>query len=185
MSGLFIDDEFSDITDEITDNRDNILKQFDDMLHDLKRDYQDRRDQLRKMKKAYERKLNKEKKKVKNNVNTGFTKKEPVPYKLAKYLGLPKGIDMPRTEVTKKLYAQLKETGLVYEHNKRVLRADKELRNIFNLSEEVNKSTKDNDKKGFNFYNLQSHIKKLYNKEKGVGKTIVRTNGITRFKESS
>ena len=46
------------------------------------------------------------------------------------------------------------------------LTTDDEIRKIFNLSKDVNKSKDATDKNGFNFFNIQKHIAKCYHNEK-------------------
>ena len=145
----------------------------DALLEKITQDYRSNRDAIRDLKKQYRHEMKVAKKncrKRKTSKKTGFTKSEVVPSKLAKLIGVEKGTTMPRTQLTKEIYAVIKDRGLYYDNDKRVLRADKELRKIFNLSKNVNESTNPHDVDGFNFFNIQTHIALCYN-EKGQNKT--------------
>ena len=145
----------------------------DALLEKITKDYRANRDAIRDLKKQYKQEMKAAKKnsrKRKTNKKTGFTKSEIVPPKLAKLIGVEKGTTMPRTQLTKEIYAVIKERGLYYENDKRVLRADKELKKIFHLSDDVNKSIDPHDENGFNFFNIQTYIALCYN-EKDISKT--------------
>jgi chromatin remodeling complex protein RSC6 len=96
---------------------------------------------------------------------TGFIKTHPVPEKLAQYIGVDSGVELSGPDVTKKVWAAIKNKGLQYEKDGRVLRTDKETNDVFGLNDTVNKSTDHNDKDGFNFRNIQKYISyALHNK---------------------
>jgi chromatin remodeling complex protein RSC6 len=144
----------------------NFTQAYNDLLKKMNQDHKDQVNELKKLmkqhkvdiKNSHNKKANSGKKK-----QTGFTKPEVVPDNIAKLLDLDKGSSMPRTEVTKEIYKVIQSKGLHYADDKRVFRADKELKKVFNLPDSVNKSTDPKDKSGFNFYNLQSYIAKCYN----------------------
>ena len=144
----------------------NFDSMCDNILQKITEDYKSQKEEIRKLKLKYHHDVKKAKK-VKNQVKikkaTGFTKIEPVPDGLARIINVKKGTILSRTQVTKKIYGYIKENNLYYEKNKRVLRADKLLKEVFNLSDNVNKSTFEKDKNGFNFYNIQKYISKCYN----------------------
>lgn len=125
---------------------------------------------------------NKKSKKAKEPKKTGFTKEEPVPDQLADFIGLDRGTDMPRTDVTSLFYAELDKRGLRDENDKRIMRADKELKNLFDLPDSVNESNNPYDKNGLNFYNLQKYIGELYKEDKKRSETV---NKVKEKKSSS
>lgn len=135
------------------------------LLEKITKNYKEQKDDIKKLLKMHRNELRNAKKttkKRKNNIKTGFTKPEKVPDKLAKFLGLNLGTVLPRTNITKKVYDEIKNRGLLYEKDKRVIRADKELLKLFDLTENVNKSVDPYDKNGINFFNLQRYIAKVY-----------------------
>lgn len=145
----------------------DFLLQCDHLLEQLTLDFRSHRNELRKLKKQYRVNIRNAKKgaKRKKTGNTGFTKPERVPDSIAELISIDKGSEMPRTQVAKEIYRVLNERGLRYEQNKRVLRADKQIKKIFNLPESVNQSTDEKDPHGFNFYNIQTYIAQCYNNQ--------------------
>ncbi len=109
-------------------------------------------------------------KKSKRNGNhnpTGFARLRNVPSKIAEFIGVAPETELSGPEITKKVWAVLKERGLTYKGDEskgikgdqRVLRVDDEISNLFFIPKSVNKSTKSDDPEGFNFRNLQFYIK--------------------------
>ena len=83
---------------------------------------------------------------------SGFNKPGPVPQPIIDLLNLEDGIDLPRTKVTKLIYSYIKEHNLQVPEDKRTINPNKALRNLFGLEKNEQIS----------FYNIQTHIKKLY-----------------------
>ena len=88
---------------------------------------------------------------------SGFNKPHPVPEQLVSLLGLDDGAELPRTQVTKRLYQYFEDHDLYAEKDdgskdKRRIIPNREVRKVFSM------------KKGeeITFYTIQSHIKKLY-----------------------
>jgi|AntRauTorckE6833_2_1112554.scaffolds.fasta_scaffold58899_2 chromatin remodeling complex protein RSC6 len=155
-------EDINEINDMIT-NFDNMC---DNILIKITEDYKSQKEEIRKLKLKYHQDIKKAKKvktQVKVKKATGFTKTELVPYGLTRIINVAEGTILSRTQVTKKVYGYIKQNNLYYEKNKRVLRADSLLKEVFNLSDYVNKSTNEKDKNGFNFYNIQKYISKCYN----------------------
>lgn len=96
---------------------------------------------------------------------TGFMKPKPIPSKLEEYLELKKGTKLTRNEIVKMMYKRIQDNSLIYDKDGRVFRANGELMKLFNLDKTVNDSVDPKDKDGFNFYNFQRHIAKLYKEE--------------------
>ena len=103
------------------------------------------------------------KKKIRKNNKTGFTKINTIPLKLSKLLNIDSNTKLSRIDLTKKIWEYIKKNNLYYEKDHRVLRADKKLLEIFNLDESVNSITNPKDKNGFTFYTIQSLISKCFN----------------------
>ena len=140
-----------------------------EIINDLSEKVKDFKQYMKKLESAYKqdvKKVSKTKRKRKgNNDPTGFIKTHPVPDKLAKYIGVDSGTELSGPDVTKKVWAAIKNKGLQYEKDGRVLRTNKETNDVFGLNNTVNKSTDHNDKDGFNFRNIQKYISyALHNK---------------------
>lgn len=160
-------DKVGEIIEE-ENNNSQFLKSCDLLLDKITKNYKEQRDDLRQLMKQHRQEMKNVKKgskKKKSTKKTGFTKPELVPEGLAKLVGLEVGTEMPRTELTKEVYAIFKDRNLFYENDKRVLRADKEIKRVFDLPDNVNDSTDPKDENGLNFYNIQTYIAKCYKNE--------------------
>lgn len=164
--------------DEIKTQKNNEVTPFfracDEYLERLNRNYREHRDEVKRLMKLHRqevRSLTKNARKRRHNKKTGFTNPEVVPEQLATLVGVQVGATMPRTELTGRIYRLLDERGLRYEKDRRVFRADNEIMKIFNLPESVNQVTDPKDKSGFNFYNLQSYMARLYPEKETVQQT--------------
>jgi chromatin remodeling complex protein RSC6 len=148
------------------------IKQCDTLIDKINRSAKEQKNEIRQLKKLYKKSLKEaiKVKKKEGKKKTGFTTDEIVPKDLAKLIGVEYGTKMPRTVLTSKVYNVLKERNLYYSGDKRVLRADDEIRHIFNLSKTVNESKDAKDEDGFNFFNIQKHIAKCYHHEKEMNK---------------
>ena len=172
------------------DTPDKFLTQIDELIDLMNKNRRDEREMCKKLARLYKQEIKTAKKSTRrrrNDKKTGFTKPETVPANLAKLVSLPEGTEMPRTQLTKRVYSVLRERGLFYEHDERVLRADDDVLKAFNLTKDVNKSTNPKDPDGLNFYNLQRHIANCYNvqnkpeeKENTTGKRKQRAHQQTK-----
>jgi chromatin remodeling complex protein RSC6 len=158
------DDSTGDQSLKNTGKEDPFLLKCEELINKITKNYRSERDEIRELMKLYKKEL-KNKKNKKKNKETGFTKPEIVPEELANFIGIEKGTEMPRTELTKRVYKEIKRRGLFYKNDKRVLRADKEIQKMFKLKDNVNKINDPKDKEGFNFFNLQTYIAKCYNEQ--------------------
>ena len=88
----------------------------------------------------------------------GFAKPALITDALCDFLAVPKGTEMSRTDVTRKINAYIKEHNLNKPENKRIILPDEKLRKILNVkpSEEVS------------FFSLQRFLSPLF-----VKKTVV------------
>jgi len=100
--------------------------------------------------------------KIKKDKQTGFAKKTITPDSIADFLGLDKDIELSRSDVFKKIYQELKRRGLCYKKDKRVLRVDDEVCEMFDLTLDVNNVIDPKDPAGFNLFNLQKKIADCY-----------------------
>lgn len=148
----------------MNNNENDFIKMCDDMENDLTTHYRKQRNNIRKLKKSYQKQMKKFSKKGKKNKNNGINKSTPIPNKIADLIEVERGTCMPRTKVGSLVYKIFNDRGLVYENDKRVLRVDDELREIFNVPLSVNDSINERDPVdvGINFFNLHSYIKRCY-----------------------
>ena len=160
----------NDINKEKKDNNENNNYEFiticNNLLDKITEDYKRNKEDIQKLKKMYMidiKNAKKNKSKKDNKMNSGITKQQKVPPKLCKLLNINQNITMSRVEITKKIYDLIQQRNLYYKDDKRVFRADNDFKKVFNLPDSVNDSIDPKDKNGFNFYTLQSHIKKCYN----------------------
>jgi len=157
----------------------NLIHDIEVIVSDVKKNYIDLRNNLRKLKSAYDSAAKKmDKKRKRSNNPTGFKTKYPVPEAFAAYLGIPKGTELTSPEITKKVWAVLKDRNLQVEGNRRTFTVDKETSKIFNVPMSVNDLVAGKDshtnKDGFNFSTLQSRINyAMGRKPKVVAEAVV------------
>ena len=117
---------------------------------------------IKKLESSYQHDINKavkvKKRKAGPNKPTGFVKELELVKELADLINVPEGTKISMPTYTKKFYEMLKREHLYYENDGRVLRANDQIKKVFNLPDSVNDSTDYKDKNGFNFYTLQKHI---------------------------
>ncbi|QKF94042.1 SWIB/MDM2 domain-containing protein [Fadolivirus algeromassiliense] len=164
----FSDSDYND-KNKVIQSEDNseFMKQCDLLLEKITKNYKEQRDDIRNLVKLHKKELkNARKKKAKiTKDKTGFTKPTPVPENLANFLGLPKGTEMPRTELTGLLCKEFTKRNLYHKDDRRIIIPDDDVTKLFNLPKSAEKSTDPKDKNGLNFYNLQKHIAKCYNEQ--------------------
>lgn len=122
--------------------------------------------EIEKIKQNYKNEIKKEiineKKNKRSNRQPGvFARLRHITGKLANFIGVESGIELSGSELTKKVWQEIKKRNLCYKDDIRVLRVDKEVSELFNIPMTVNNSTKHNDPNGFNFSNLQKYIQKI------------------------
>jgi SWIB-domain-containing proteins implicated in chromatin remodeling len=92
---------------------------------------------------------------------TGFVKAKRLPKSLAELIGVQEGTEMSMPTYTRRFYEMLKEKQLFYNEDKRILRADDKMKEVFGLDDKVNESVDHKDTNGLNFYTLQKHIARV------------------------
>lgn len=153
----------TDISNDI--NNLYFIQLCDNLINDINENAKKHKEQIRNLKNLFKKEIKNSIKYKKKNIkkkNTGFTTNEVVPKVLCDLINVEYGTKMPRTILTKKIYQILKDRNLYYEQDKRILRADDEIKKIFDLSDQVNNSTSCDDEHSFNFYNIQTYIAKCY-----------------------
>ena len=111
---------------------------------------------LKKMLKLYEKKVKSKKRKVDpNREPSGFAKPALLSDALCKFLKLPKGSKMARTEVTQKVNEYIKEKKLQNPENKKNITPDKVLVSLLNIT----------DKDTLTYFSMQKYLKDHFPKE--------------------
>jgi len=87
----------------------------------------------------------------KKRTPSGFAKPGPISDDLAKFLGLPSGSQLARTEVTTKVIAYVKEFNLQNPANKKQIISDEKLKALLEPGDNV-----------ITFFNLQTFLKKHF-----------------------
>ena len=101
--------------------------------------------------------LEKEAKKNKNKGNkkpTGFASPTSVTPEICKFMEVPEGTKLARTEVTKFLIKYIKENKLQNPTQKKIITPDKTLSSLLDI--------KKNDKEPLTYFNLQSKMNKHF-----------------------
>jgi len=161
-------------SEELNDDTNNdqsieFEQQCEFVLKKLTDNYREQREEIRNLIKLHNKDMktiSKTKHKKNNHPKkdkSGFTKPSVIPDKLATFVGIKKGSVMSRTELTGLICNEFKKRNLYYEHDKRVIIPDEDVKKLFNLSDNAVKSTNPKDKDGLNFYNLQKYIAECYN----------------------
>ncbi len=135
---------------------DDIEDQYIESLNNLKKSF---KNSIKELRHAYNNDINNlAKNKKKTSYNTGITKKNKIPLKLIKLLDLDPNVELSISEISHLVYEYLNAHNLVYEKDRRVMRVDKKLSDIFNIPISVNESTNYKDRNGFNLYTIQKYI---------------------------
>lgn len=79
-------------------------------------------------------------------------KKKTVPASVTKLLSLPDNVKLQRSTIVKHMYKYIEDNNLREINDSRTINPNKELKELFSL----------NDDEQLSFYNIQTHIKKLY-----------------------
>jgi chromatin remodeling complex protein RSC6 len=134
-------DQFQDIT--------SVMKTLQTNLNILKKEVlKERKEDKKKIEKTKNKSKNKADKKSKKEPS-GFANPSPISDDLASFLGLPNNSEVPRTEVTSKLYAYVKEKNLQNPENKKQIIPDEALLKLINPD----------PSKPVTFFNIQAYIK--------------------------
>jgi hypothetical protein len=155
------------LCDEINEQQESeFMKKCEILLNKLTKNYREHRDEIRNLMKLHKQELKKQsnkKKGRKSKDKIGFTKPGIVPNKLVEFLGLEKGTIMSRPEVTKLLCIEFKKRNLYHKKDERIIIPDNDVKKLFCLPKDADKSNDPKDKNGLNFYNLQHYVAQCYN----------------------
>jgi chromatin remodeling complex protein RSC6 len=106
----------------------------------------------------YDKNLARERRRAKKDPNrkkrepSGFAVATNISDNLCDFLNVPKGTQLSRTDVTRKVTAYIREKNLQIQNNRRAFKPDKALKSILGDLQEVDKE------KGFTYFNLQRYI---------------------------
>jgi len=130
------------------------LQQMGTMLTAIKTEYRAlERKWVREIKQS--QKLAKKKRKVGNRAPSGFVKAARISDELAAFLGVDKGVEMARTDVTKEITAYVKAHSLQDKDNGRQINPDAKLKKLLHLgSDDV-----------LSYFNLQKFMSPHFHKK--------------------
>ena len=153
-------EEFEKMVDDI----------YDDLVFHIKK-IRVIKNKIPKIKTMYRKIYNKTKitknvKKEKSKTLAGFHRQEPVPKDIADFLGIEYGTSMNRVAVCSLITQELKKRKLVYAENGQVYRADKEIKNLFDLPDNVNDQINPRHPDSLSIFTIHSYIAVCYKREK-------------------
>ncbi len=138
-------------TETSTDSLDNKFQsEFSDLRNHFETAIQSAKDGLNLLKKL-EKMVNKDLKKKKKKVLSGFAKPCKISKELSKFLGKSNDELIARTDVTKQITQYIKTNKLFDEKNKRNIKPDDKLKKILNFDDIPNKQ--------ITYFNLQKALK--------------------------
>lgn len=136
------------------------LKTLKDQVNMWSKELRQIRINMRILGKLYKQDMRKRPKaKKKKKKPSGVNKPKDVPETLKEFFDLESDIKLSRVDVVKKLYAYIKEKELQDSDDGRTITPNDELKELFSL----------NDGEELSFYNVQKHLKKLYNSSQVQG----------------
>lgn len=94
------------------------------------------------------------KSKQRKKTNSGFAKPTKISDKLCEFLGMDKGTELARTEVTKYIHDYIKKNDLQVETNKTLIVPDSNLKNLLDLEDDVDSE--------IHFFSLQKYMNKHF-----------------------
>lgn len=104
--------------------------------------------------KRNQEKQNKQKQRQKKKTTSGFAKPAKISDELCEFMGMEKGTEMARTEVTKHLHEYIKKNSLQVETNKTLIIPDSNLKNLFALEDDVSDE--------IHFFSLQKYMNRHF-----------------------
>ena len=99
-------------------------------------------------------KQKKQKQRQKKKTTSGFAKPAKISDELCEFMGMEKGTELARTEVTKHLHEYIKKNSLQVETNKTLIVPDSNLKNLLALDDDVAEE--------IHFFSLQKYMNKHF-----------------------
>jgi chromatin remodeling complex protein RSC6 len=134
-------EDFSDILDNLVQVKKNITV-IQNQIKNL--ETRVKRDQEKQKKQKQQRKKN----------TSGFAKPTKISDELCEFMGMEKGTELARTEVTKYLHEYIKKNDLQVETNKTLIVPDSNLKNLLALEEDISNE--------IHFFSLQKYMNKHF-----------------------
>lgn len=134
-------EDFSDILDNLVQVKKNITV-IQNQIKNL--ESRVKRDQEKQKKTKQQRKKN----------TSGFAKPTKISDELCEFMGMEKGTELARTEVTKYLHEYIKKNDLQVQTNKTLIVPDSNLKNLLALNEDIAKE--------IHFFSLQKYMNKHF-----------------------
>lgn len=163
-----ISEDHSNETVETTESVDSKFEKLMITLNETRKNIADLQRQekilIKKMSNVHKSELRRasNKKRRPNVKPTGFATPKMIGGRFADWLGVERGTMLTGPEISSAFWKRIKEEGLQYEDNKRIFRCNKEVAEIFNISDKemkiMNKSIDPKDENGFNMRTYQTHI---------------------------
>jgi len=129
----------------------NTLSSFKSQISMLSNQVKALEKNVKKQMKALEREAKKNKNKG-NRKASGFAVPTKISADLCKFMGQPTGAKMARTEVTKYIIQYIKDKNLPDKKNKKVIKPDKALKSLLDLTDEDEVT----------YFNLQKYMNKHF-----------------------
>jgi DNA repair exonuclease SbcCD ATPase subunit len=123
-----MDDKIKEMNNKIKEMDDKI-KEMDDKIIEIDEEHE-KKEMNDKIKELDNNHKNIKKKRI---VKSGFAMTHLIPNKLAKFIGVEPGSEITGPEITKRVWNEFKNRGLIYAKDARILRVNDEISKIFNV----------------------------------------------------
>ena len=100
-----------------------------------------------------------------NRARTGFAKELKINAPLAQFLNIETGSMMTTPTLSSLAWAEFRKRDLIYNNDKRILRVDKQISELFGIPMSVNDITDHRDPNGLSLFNFQRYLKNAINKQ--------------------
>ena len=136
-----------DFNEDFTDILDNLIQ--------IKKNITVVQNQIKTLESRVKKDQNKQKKnKQRKKTISGFAKPSKISDQLCEFMGMEKGTELARTEVTKYLHEYIKKNSLQVETNKTLIVPDTNLKTLLALEDDVSKE--------IHFFSLQKYMNKHF-----------------------
>ena len=136
-----------DFSEDFTDILDNLIQ--------IKKNITVVQNQIKTLESRVKKDQNKQKKnKQRKKTISGFAKPSKISDQLCEFMGMEKGTELARTEVTKYLHEYIKKNSLQVETNKTLIVPDTNLKTLLALEDDVSKE--------IHFFSLQKYMNKHF-----------------------
>jgi chromatin remodeling complex protein RSC6 len=109
-----------------------------------------------KVRREQKKQQQKKQKQQRKKTTSGFAKPTKISDELCQFMGMEKGTELARTEVTKYLHEYIKKNALQVQTNKTLIVPDVNLKNLLELNDN------ESDIKEIHFFSLQKYMNKHF-----------------------